>query len=148
MKLVGILATALIAAAPAVAGAQGLGGMGAAHVGIVHAGVHGHRHGAVGHGVAGRGVFERRSDFRGRFRDGALLLAGYPFWGWDCAVGAIDCNEGVEPGAPWPGYGAPLRDATAADPAPKPTMTADECSDWVWRADLRHSVCRRPTERG
>ena len=163
MKLVGILTSVLLLAAPAAAVAQGHGGVGAAHVGIVHPGFHGHG------GLAGR-----RGDFRGRFRNGGLALWGYPFWGWDCAADAIGCDWGGDP-ARVPSdiaYGGPApRDAScgawvrragsyawapdacndppaAADPPVRPAMASNECSDWVWRADLHHSVCRRPTERG
>lgn len=158
MKLVGILATALLLAAPVAAGAQGHGGgLGAAHVGIVHAGPH-------GHGGVGRG-----GQFHGRFRGGGLLLWGYPYWGWDCAADSIGCDMSGDPGASPtdvayasgaprdPSCGAWVRRAggyawapdacdeppAAADPPPHPTMAANECSDWVWRADLHHSVCKR-----
>jgi hypothetical protein len=159
MKLVGILTTVLLLAAPVAAGAQGHGGMGAAHVGIVHAGFHGHGHGAVGRG----------GDFRGGFRGGGLLLWGYPYWGWDCAADSIGCDWGGDAGAgpadiaygggPAPGdpaCGAWVRRAgayawapdacneppAAADP-PRRALASNECSDWVWRADLHHSVCKQ-----
>jgi hypothetical protein len=158
MKLVGILTTALLLAAPVAAGAQGHGGGGAAHVGVGHPGFHGHG------GVVGRG-----GDFRGRFRNGGLLLGGYPYWGWDCAADSIGCDWGGDPGGPATdiAYGGPARDPScgawvrraagyawapdacndppsAADPPSRPAMAANECSDWVWRADLHHSVCKRP----
>ena len=31
----------------------------------------------------------------------------------------------------------------AADPPARPAMAANECSDWIWRADLHRSVCKR-----
>jgi hypothetical protein len=156
MKLVGILTTVLLLAAPVAAGAQGHGGVGAGHVGVVHTGFH-------GHGVVGRG-----GEFPGRFRNGGLLLWGYPYWGWDCAADAIGCDWGGDPGASPTdvAYGGPARDPScgawvrragsyawapdacndppaAADPPARPAMAANECSDWVWRADLHHSVCKR-----
>ena len=157
MKLAGILTTVLLLAAPLAAGAQGHGGVGAARVSVVHTGFH-------GHGVVGRG-----GEFRGRFRNGGLLLWGYPYWGWDCAADSIGCDWGGDPGGPAadiayggpaprdPACGAWVRRAggyawapdacndppAAADPPSRPAMAANECSDWVWRADLHRSVCKR-----
>lgn len=163
MKLAGVLAAALVLAAPVAATAQGHGGAARAGVaapagpGLATGG--GHVGGFHGPGP-GRG-------FRDRF-----LLWGWPAWGWsDCGLYGDNCDWDAtgQPGAPPAGYAdasmtgpAPCgawisraggyawapdacRDPpAAADPPPHAAVASNECSDWVWRADLRRSICRRP----
>ena len=164
MKLIGVLTAALVLCAPVAAGAQ-VHGMGAPHVAIVHPG------GVHVRGVAFRDRDGRGRDMRGRFR-GDLLLWGYPYWGWpDCGPDAgCDWDDpGLPPGG-YAGAGGPMPadpscgawvrrpggfawasdacgDPRAADPPARPTLASNECSDWVWRASLHRSVCKR-TVRG
>ena len=155
MKLTSILALSLLAA-PGLAAAQAHGGM---HGGITPgagrvAGQLVTPAGAVGlHETAGRLAVRppgagRHPGFGDRFGRHTLLVGLYPYWGWsDCAPysgcdvegddppGVTDAGY-VDPPAPPPGY-------AMARWAPR-RAEVNECSDWVWRARLHRSVCKRP----
>jgi hypothetical protein len=199
MKLVGMLSTALLVAAPAMACAQAHGGMagGAGRSGFSQASTahgsaswgpgfgpasagHGAGHGGRFHG--GRGSDRHDGGFHDRFHDHnhGVWLGWGPYWGWgwpDCGAYGDACDWGDEsgPGAPSDDYGftdagypetpspddaacgAWLRhgagyawtrracgDPPAADPPAHAAVAAKECGDWVWRADLHRSICKRP----
>jgi hypothetical protein len=171
MKLVGVLTTVLLLATPLAAAAQGHGGAArvgvAAHVGPGMGPDRGPGMGRVGgfHGPGpGRGF-----RFRNRF-----LVGGWPYVGWSgCGLGLdsdnCDGDAQDDPGAPPPGYadasmtGGPpcgawvsraggygwapdaCRDPPAAADPPHAAIASNECSDWVWHANLHRSVCRRPS---
>ncbi len=155
----------------AVAVAAAHGGPGWGHAGAWHgAGFHGPD---FGHGFGpgfGHG-FDHDHFFHGRFHDHGFVWGWYPYWGWpDCGADGDSCNWGDEsdPGAPSDDYGytegppppeascggwvrrggryawAPnaCSDPPPADP-PRHEVASNECSDWVWRTDLHHSVCKR-----
>jgi hypothetical protein len=148
MKLAGVLTTVLLLGLPLAAAAQGHGG--AARVAVAAHGGPGMGRGLghVGgfHGP-GHGFHDR---FHDRFHDG-FLVGGWPYWGWSgCGINVDDCDwdaQGDDPGPPPAGYAdASMTRAppAAADP-PHAAIASNECSDWVWRASLHHSVCRRPS---
>ncbi len=195
MKLVGVVSTVLIAAAPVAAGAQGHGGMpGAARVGVGPVSIAHNAgwgpgfgpvsaaHGAGFHGHGGfdhhdHGFHDHGSHDHGHhhFHGHGVWWGWGPDWGWgwpgDCGPYGDACDWGEEsgPGAPSDDYGytdAPVADAAcgawlrhgggyvwtrrvcggdlpAADPPRAAAVASNECSDWVWRADLHRSVCRR-----
>ena len=196
MKLVGLLSTGVLLAAPVAAAAQGHGGMGGGMAGGAGPGAvtqvsmmrggasfgpgHGPSHGGGFHGHG----FDRHDHgfhdhdfgdhhFHDHFHDHGLFLGWGPWWGWgwpDCGANGDACDWGDEsgPGDPSDDYGytdgpspnaacgAWLRhgagyawtrrvcgDPPAADPPSHAAVASNECSDWVWRADLRRSVCKR-----
>ncbi len=196
MKLVGMLSTALLVAAPAMVCAQahgGMGGMGGMGGGAGRGGFsqvstarasaswgpgfgpatagHGAGHGGGFHG--GRGFDRHGRGFHDHFHGHGAWLGWGPYWGWgwsDCGADGDTCDWGDEsgPGAPSDDYGytdgpsteaacgAWLRhgdgyawtrracgDPPAADPPAHAGVAANDCSDWVWRADLHRSVCKR-----
>ncbi len=173
MKLAGVLTTVLLLGLPLAAAAQGHGG--AARVAVAaHGGPgmgHGMGHAGGFHGPGPGHGFGFRDRFHDRFHDG-LLVGGWPYWGWSgCGLNVDDCDwdsQGDDPGAPPAGYadasmtGPPCggwvsraggyawapdacRDPPAAADPPHAAIASNECSDWVWRASLHHSVCRRPS---
>jgi hypothetical protein len=170
MKLCNLLIAASLLAAPVAAGAQGVGAghMGGGH-GVVAASV---RAGAArGVGLRGGG-FRHRGRFRGGALLWGWY--DYPLWAVssDCAYPGVvaGCEEdaaydvsaardrgrySADPLAACGGWvqragrfvwlaNACGADAKAPSPARRAAASANECSDWVWRADLRHSVCKRP----
>ena len=126
--------------------------------GVPRGGFHGQSH---DHGFGRHHRFHDRRWARGGW--------GYPYGGdgdWsDCGDETDGCDSGgyqrpsddygyADPPAPCDG-GAPhpgeYEWATSpcgpglgeASPARRGRASAGDCSDWVWRADLRHPVCRR-----
>ncbi|HEX3406321.1 MAG TPA: hypothetical protein VHS81_03705 [Caulobacteraceae bacterium] len=135
-------------------------GFGPSHGGLRRAG-----------GSHGRG-FDNHHGFHDHDHLHGAFLGWGPYWGWGwqgCGAFGDACDWGEEsgPGAPSDDYGytdGPTSDAAcgawlrrgagyvwtrrvcgepaAADP-PAHAVATNECSDWVWRADLHRSVCKR-----
>jgi hypothetical protein len=131
------------------------------------------RGGFHGHGFDGHDHGFHDHGFHDHFHNHGLLLGWGPYWGWgwpDCSAYGDACSWGDESSADDPSddyghtdgpapnaaCGAWLRhgagyvwtrricgDAPAADPPSHAAVASNECSDWVWRADLRRSVCKR-----
>jgi hypothetical protein len=151
------------------AGGAGRGGM--TQVAMVHGGAwHG---GFRGHAGDGHGRFVHDHFFHDRFHDHGLFLGWGPYWGWgwsDCAAYGDACDWGDESGpgdasddygytegppvnaacGTWLRHGAGYAwtrrvcgDPPAADPPANAAVASNECGDWVWRADLHRSVCKR-----
>ena len=163
MRLTSILTAAALIAAPVAAGAQSLPGRTAD--GIAHGGP------AIVRPALAHGAF-RRFDLRDhrfarhdRERINPFLFG---WWGapWlyapNCAY-ADACGEDAsyvggeadDVGAPWappPGRCGDwvmrggryvFSPGDCAESQPGASLSANECSDWVWSPRLRHSVCRR-----
>ncbi len=135
------------------------------HPGGSHAGVHGFAHAGFpdsgfghGHGFNHRN-FDRHIHFDDRF---VAWGWGWPYWGpWqDCAYDQDGCGPYrmddygyTDPPAPPPcgrsshaGYdewSTAGCDASDPPPARRVSFGENECSDWVWRPHLHHSVCKR-----
>ena len=151
MRLAGIATTILLLGLPLAAAAQGHGG--AARVAVA---AHSGPGAGPGMGRAGGfrgpgpgGGFHDRDHFHDHFRD-RFLVGGWPYWGWsDCGLSGDNCDWDAQgdPGAPPAGYAdASMHgDPPAAADPPHAAIASNECSDWVWRANLHHSVCRRPS---
>jgi len=205
MRLVGLLSTVALVAAPVAVAAHGHGGMagGGARVGVSQVSmVHGGASFGPGFGPAvvssrdgfhGRGFDRRDHGFHGHgshdhgfrdqgghnhFHDHGPWLGWGPYWGWgwsDCGAHGDACDWGEEsgPGDPSDDYAyadGPTTDAAcgawvrrgagyawtrricggppAADPPAQAAVATNECSDWVWRADLHRSVCKRGSRAG
>jgi hypothetical protein len=172
MKLGRILTTALLLAVPVAAGAQGRGGMTMAHGGMVSMAHGGHGWGHSG-GFHGRGFghhgFHRHFD-----PEGVAWGWYYPYGGWSDCGDSCGWGDDGDFGAPpqGPGYAEqpPPPEASCggwiwhdsryvwapdacsypppADPPQAAASASNECSDWVWRAALHHSICKRPERQG
>jgi hypothetical protein len=169
MRLGAVVTTVFLLAAPALAAAQGHGGMGLAGgpghgsqmimthggVGFGHGGGWGGAwHGDGGfHGGFGHDHFDHDHFFHGRFdhdhffHDHGVVVGWYPYWGWDCGPYGDDCAWGDDHDrSRWSDDGRyldpPPRGEAPADAPMRAAAASNECSDWVWRASLRRSVCK------
>jgi hypothetical protein len=150
MKLGGILTAVMVMAAPAAFGqAHGLG-MAHGGAGVWHGGG-GHMHGGPGRGHGGHDHF-----FHNHFHGHNAAWAWYypPYWDDMGDQDTSDNESYAEAPTPdlscggWVAHGeryAWRPDACRSAPAdpPQPALASNECSDWVWRADLHHSICKR-----
>jgi hypothetical protein len=173
-SVLAILVLAAPAAAAAQGHGAGFGGgFGLAVGGMGHSGVssgfgHGGSHGP-GRGDFRHDGFHEHGFDHHHFRDHAVAgwgWWGWPYWGWsDCGYDANGCGYQhasddygmTDPPAP-PPCGAwseragryvwstgPCAAADDPPPARYAQSSANECSDWVWRADLHRSICKRPS---
>lgn len=138
--------------------------------GAGHGGFRGHGFGGPGHVIHDHFFHDRFHD-HGLFLGWSYPFWGWPDcgaygdacdWGDESGPGASsddygDTDTGYVDGPPpnaacgtWLRHGAGYvwtrrvcGDPPAADPPEHAAVATNECSDWVWRADLHRSVCRR-----
>jgi hypothetical protein len=113
------------------------------------------------HGLGHDHDFDRQH----HFHDQVAGWWGWPTWGWDCSYANGGCGGedrasddygySDPPAAPpcggWVSRSgryvwstAPCGPGEGDASVQHVSMSENECSDWVWRANLHRSVCRRP----